>query len=120
MTDSRTNTRTETGAAATDVAIETSDLGRRYGRTWALRDCSLQLPVGRVAALVGPNGAGKTTLLHLAVGLLTPTTGSVRVFDASPQGARSRVGFVAQDHPLYRNFSVAETLTLGRKLNPHW
>jgi ABC-2 type transport system ATP-binding protein len=73
-----------------------------------------------VAALVGPNGAGKTTLLHLAVGLLTPTTGSVRAFGALPQSARPRVGFVAQDHPLYRNFSVAETLTLGRKLNPHW
>jgi len=100
--------------------LEAETLGRRYGRTWALRDCSFQLPAGRVAALVGPNGAGKTTLLHLAVGLLTPTTGSVRVFGAPPQSARSRVGFVAQDHPLYRNFSVAETLTLGRKLNPHW
>jgi ABC-2 type transport system ATP-binding protein len=44
----------------------------------------------------------------------------VRVFGAPPQSARPRVGFVAQDHPLYRNFSVAETLTLGRKLNPHW
>jgi ABC-2 type transport system ATP-binding protein len=101
-------------------ALEADNLGRRYGRTWALRDCSFQLPAGRVAALVGPNGAGKTTLLHLAVGLLTPTTGAVQVFGAPPQNARPRVGFVAQDHPLYRNFSVAETLTLGRKLNPHW
>jgi ABC-2 type transport system ATP-binding protein len=101
-------------------ALEAETLGRRYGRTWALRDCSFQLPAGRVAALVGPNGAGKTTLLHLAVGLLTPTTGSARVFGASPQSARPRVGFVAQDHPLYRTLSVAETLTLGRKLNPHW
>jgi ABC-2 type transport system ATP-binding protein len=101
-------------------ALEADDLGRRYGRTWALRDCSFQLPAGRVAALVGPNGAGKTTLLHLAVGLLSPTTGSVRVFGAPPQSARPRVGFVAQDHPLYRTFSVAETLTLGRKLNLHW
>ena len=104
----------------TTHALEADNLGRRYGRTWALRDCSFQLPAGRVAALVGPNGAGKTTLLHLAVGLLTPTTGNVRVFGAAPQSARPRVGFVAQDHPLYRNFSVADTLTLGRKLNPHW
>jgi ABC-2 type transport system ATP-binding protein len=104
----------------TTHALEADSLGRRYGRAWALRDCSFQLPAGRVAALVGPNGAGKTTLLHLAVGLLTPTTGSVRVFGAPPQSARPRVGFVAQDHPLYRTFSVGETLTLGRKLNPHW
>ena len=104
----------------TTHALEADSLGRRYGRAWALRDCSFQLPAGRVAALVGPNGAGKTTLLHLAVGLLTPTTGSVRVYGAPPQSARPRVGFVAQDHPLYRTFSVGETLTLGRKLNPHW
>jgi len=104
----------------TTHALVADNLGRRYGRAWALRDCSFQLPAGRVAALVGPNGAGKTTLLHLAVGLLTPTTGSVRVYGAPPQSARPRVGFVAQDHPLYRTFSVGETLTLGRKLNPHW
>jgi ABC-2 type transport system ATP-binding protein len=102
------------------AALEVDGLGRRYGRTWALRDCSFQLPAGRVVALVGPNGAGKTTLLHMAVGLLTPTEGSVRVFGASPRDARSRLGFVAQDHPLYRNFTVGEMLTLGRKLNRHW
>ena len=70
-------------------ALEADGLGRRYGRTWALRDCSFQLPTGRVAALVGPNGAGKTTLLHLAVGLLAPTAGAVRVFGAArlPAGA---------------------------------
>ena len=101
-------------------ALEADGLGRRYGRTWALRDCSFQIPAGRVAALVGPNGAGKTTLLHLAVGLLAPTAGGVRVFGAAPQQARQRVGFVAQDHPLYRNFTVGETLTLGRKLNQRW
>lgn len=102
------------------AALEADGLGKRYGRAWALRDCSFQLPVGRVVALVGPNGAGKTTLLHMAVGLLAPTEGSVRVFGASPHDARSRVGFVAQDHPLYRNFTVNEMLTLGRKLNRHW
>ncbi len=75
---------------------------------------------GRVAALVGPNGAGKTTLLHMAVGLLTPTAGSVRVFGAPPESVRQRVGFVAQDHPLYRSFTVGETLTMGRKLNRRW
>ncbi len=101
-------------------ALEADGLGRRYGHTWALRDCSFQIPAGRVAALVGPNGAGKTTLLHMAVGLLTPTAGSVRVFGAPPQAVRQRVGFVAQDHPLYRSFTVGETLTMGRKLNRHW
>jgi len=102
------------------AALEADGLGRRYGRNWALRDCSFALPAGRVAALVGPNGAGKTTLLHLAVGLLTPTAGDVRVFGAAPQQARQRLGFVAQDHPLYRTFTVSETLNMGRKLNHRW
>ncbi len=61
-------------------ALETTGLAKRYGRTWALRDCTLAVPAGRVAAVVGPNGAGKTTLMRLAVGLRRPTKGSVAVF----------------------------------------
>jgi ABC-2 type transport system ATP-binding protein len=105
-------------------ALETTHLSKRYGRTWALQDCTLALPAGRVAALVGPNGAGKTTLLHLSVGLLQPTAGSVEIFGCSPfkQTTQTlpRLGFVAQDHPLYQDFTVADLLTLGRKLNPRW
>ena len=55
--------------------VEASGLGKRYGRTWALRECTLEVPAGRVTALVGPNGAGKTTLLNLAVGLAAPSAG---------------------------------------------
>ncbi len=103
-------------------ALKTTRLGKRYGHTWALQDCSLALPAGRVAALVGPNGAGKTTLLQLSVGLLEPTAGEVQVFGVSPlrqpKEALPRLGFVAQDTPLYKSFTVAELLTLGRKLNP--
>jgi len=109
----------------TAFALETTNLSKRYGRKgWALQDATLRLPNGRVAALVGPNGAGKTTLLHLAVGLLNPTGGSVRVCgfdpDQQPKETLPRIGFVAQDHPLYKSFSVADMLTFGRKLNPRW
>ncbi len=104
--------------------LDVTHLGMRFGRTWALRDCSFSLPAGRIAALVGPNGAGKTTLLRLATGLLRPTEGQIVVCGrspgAEPEAVLPRVGFVAQDHPLYRGFTVAETLTLGRKLNPGW
>jgi len=105
-------------------ALETEGLGKRYGSKWALRDCAIEIPSGSVTALVGPNGAGKTTLLQLAVGLVRPSAGSVRVLGRSPRADASdvlpRVGFVAQDHPLHRGFTVAETLKLGRKLNPSW
>jgi ABC-2 type transport system ATP-binding protein len=105
-------------------ALQADGLGKRYGSKWALRDCTLDVPSGSVTALVGPNGAGKTTLLQLAVGLAAPSAGRVRVLGHSPRAeARSvlpRVGFVAQEHPLYRGFTIGETLKLGRKLNPSW
>lgn len=113
-----------TGGNRVRYALETSRLGKRFGRIWALQDCTLSLPAGCVAALVGPNGAGKTTLLHLAIGLQEPTAGSVQVFGSSPRAQPTetlpRLGFVAQDHPLYRGFTVEELLILGQKLNPRW
>ncbi|MFI0929226.1 ATP-binding cassette domain-containing protein [Streptomyces sp. NPDC021012] len=99
----------------TDPVIEAEGLGMRYRRRgggWALKDCTFTLPPGRVAAVVGPNGAGKSTLLGLAAGLLHPTEGRI----TAP--ARDRLAYVAQDKPLYGQLTVAETLRLGRELNP--
>jgi ABC-2 type transport system ATP-binding protein len=105
------------------AVLEATGLGKRYRHSWALRDCSLAIPEGRVVALVGPNGAGKTTLLHLAVGLLAPSAGEVRVLGAPPANrpdVLARVGFLAQDKPLYQGFTVAEMLRFGARLNPGW
>ncbi len=112
-----------TDAPATD-AVQAVGLGRRYRAMWALRDCSLGLPAGSVTALVGPNGAGKTTLLHLVLGLLSPSVGTVTVFGQPMRTDRrhrlGEIAFVAQDHPLYPGFTVAELLRLGRSLNQRW
>jgi ABC-2 type transport system ATP-binding protein len=100
--------------------IETSGLGKRYGTTWALRECTLAIPAGHVAALVGPNGAGKTTLLNLAVGLAEPTAGGITVLGGLPAGspaALDGIAFVAQDTPLYKNLSAADMLHLTANLN---
>ena len=105
------------------TVLTATGLGKRYRRTWALRDCSLAVPAGRVVALVGPNGAGKTTLLHLATGLLTPTAGSVSVFGERVDrdaATLARVAFLAQDKPLYDGFTVADMLRFGRLMNPRW
>lgn len=106
------------------VALNATGLGKRYGRRWALRDCSLRIPAGRITGLVGPNGAGKTTLLRLAVGLIKPTSGEISVFGWSPTEqptlVLARVGFVPQDRPLYRRFTVGDMLQMGRHLNPRW
>ena len=105
------------------AALEGSALSKRYGKTWALEDCTFTLPSGRVSALVGPNGAGKTTLLHLAVGLLEPTSGAIAVLGRPPEQdaeLMSRIGFVAQDAPLYRSFTVQEMLEFGAHTNLRW
>jgi ABC-2 type transport system ATP-binding protein len=100
--------------------VETSGLGKRYGRSWALRECTLAIPAGRVAALVGPNGAGKSTLLNLAVGLSVPSAGRVAVLGGRRAGspaALDGIAFVAQDTPLYKNLTVADMIYLTRSLN---
>jgi ABC-2 type transport system ATP-binding protein len=99
--------------------LEASGLGKRYGAAWALRECTLAVPAGSVAALVGPNGAGKTTLLNLAVGLAAPSAGEVTVLGGRPAGspgALDGIAFVAQDTPLYKNLSAADLLHLTRNL----
>lgn len=105
------------------VAIETAGLGKRFGSTWALQDCSIAVPAGRVSALVGPNGAGKTTLLRLLVGLASPTAGMALVLGRHPgpnADLLPEVGYLAQDIPLYKRLTVGEHLTLGHHLNPQW
>jgi ABC-2 type transport system ATP-binding protein len=106
------------------AVIEANALGKQYRRrTWALRDCTLSIPGGSVVGLVGPNGAGKTTLLRLATGQLTPTCGTLSVFGAHPAvspAQLARVGFVAQDTPVYARMRVGDHLRMGAWLNPGW
>jgi ABC-2 type transport system ATP-binding protein len=100
--------------------IETHALGKSYGSTRALHDCTLAVPDGHVVALVGPNGAGKSTLLNLVVGLAAPTSGDVTVLGGHRAGslpALDGTAFVAQDTPPYKNLSAADLVHLTRNLN---
>jgi ABC-2 type transport system ATP-binding protein len=105
------------------AAIATQGLGKRYRRQWALADCTLSVPAGHVVGLVGPNGAGKTTLLSIAAGMLTPTAGTIEVLGGQPADGPAqlaRVGYLAQDAPVYAGLSIADHLKLGVHLNPAW
>ena len=105
------------------AVIEAEGLGKRYRRQWALSDCTLSIPAGHVVGLVGLNGAGKTTLLNLATGMAAPTTGTIAVLGGRPAAGPAqlaRVGYLAQDAPVYPGLSVAEHLKLGARLNPGW
>ncbi|MFF0147456.1 ATP-binding cassette domain-containing protein [Amycolatopsis sulphurea] len=115
MTGDRTN-------ADEQSAIRAERLGKHYRRGWALRDCSLTVPAGRMAGLVGPNGAGKSTFLGLLTGLLAPSEGQVRVCGTTPSGRRPdhRVSFLSQAKPLYPQFTVEDQLRFGRSANPEW
>jgi ABC-2 type transport system ATP-binding protein len=105
-------------------AVETIGLSKRYRRTWAIQDCTLSIPAGRIAALVGPNGAGKSTLLRMLAGLTTPTSGEIRILGRERATCDREflgwIGYLDQERPLYRGFSVAEMLRYGRETNPGW
>jgi ABC-2 type transport system ATP-binding protein len=103
--------------------LDARGLGKRFRREWRLRDCTLTIPEGAIVGLAGPNAAGKSTLLSLAAGLLAPSEGSIEVLGRDPlrePSVLAEVGFVAQGAPLYRSFTVAETIEFARRTNSCW
>ena len=104
-------------------AVHTAGLGKRYGSLWALQDCSVTVPAGRVTALIGPNGAGKTTLLKILAGLSRPSAGEVSVLGRQPGPDAvflDSIGYLAQDIPLYRRLSAGDHIRIFARLNRHW
>jgi ABC-2 type transport system ATP-binding protein len=100
------------------AALRCRGLGHIYHRgIWGLRDCDLDVSGGRVVALVGPNGSGKTTLMSMAAGLLPMTAGTVEAAGGAPAERLDRIGFVAQDAPLWPRLRVADVLAIGRCMN---
>ncbi|HXR11337.1 MAG TPA: ABC transporter ATP-binding protein [Gaiellaceae bacterium] len=103
--------------------LDARGLGKRYRRDWGLRDCTLVVPEGAIVGLAGPNAAGKSTLLSLAAGLLAPSEGSIAVLGRDPlrePAVLAEVGYVAQTAPLYRSFTVADTIEFARRANSRW
>jgi ABC-2 type transport system ATP-binding protein len=102
-----------------EPVLVTRDLERRYGGLTALAGVNLALRAGEAVALVGPNGAGKSTLLGLAAGLLTPTSGSVRVEgnDAGSLAARAATSFLPDTPSLYDDLSLSEHLEYVGRLH---
>ena len=96
------------------AALEAHGIGKRHRRRWALRACTFSVPEQSIVGLTGPNHAGKSTLLGLAVGLLEPDEGTIAVPPIAD------IGYVAQDVPLYRTFSVGEMLAFARATNVRW
>ncbi len=105
------------------IAVQARGVGKRYGGLWALQDCTIQVPAGSITALVGANGAGKSTLLQLLTGLIKASAGEVTVFGERPAQTASflaNVGYLAQEIPLYADWSAQDYIDMGRHLNASW
>ncbi len=105
---------THTDPRQLPAVIEAQDLSRRFGDTVALDAVDLHVPAGQICTLLGRNGAGKTTFIRCALGLLPPTTGSVKVLGepAGSMAARLGTGVMLQDTDLSEALTAREQLAL--------
>jgi ABC-2 type transport system ATP-binding protein len=98
---------------STRYAISTSNLSKSFGNRVAVRDITLDLPMGRVIGFVGPNGSGKTTTIRMLLGLIRPTSGTARVLGESisdPATYLHRVGALIETPAFYPTLSGWDNL----------
>ncbi|MBI1319745.1 MAG: ATP-binding cassette domain-containing protein [Candidatus Hydrogenedens sp.] len=104
--------------------LECTGLSRRFRRTEALHDITLRVEPGQVFGVVGENGAGKTTLMNLAMGLLRPTSGSIRIFGMDPvmepEKTLARIGYLSEDHDLPGWMRLHELMSYTAAFFPDW
>lgn len=97
-----------------DFAIETQGMTRAFGGVNAVENLDLAIPKGTIYGFLGPNGCGKSTSIRMLTGLLSPTSGNIRVLGETLPGAeeklRRRIGYMTQKFSLYDNLSVRENL----------
>ncbi len=103
-----------------DIVLTATDLDMHFPHRHALKHATFSVTRGRVFAFLGPNGAGKTTVLRLALGLLKPDHGDIRVlgFDPAkhPRDVRVRTGYVSQLHSLYGDLTIDENMRFFGRL----
>ena len=93
-----------------ETCLECRDLSKRFGSVQALDGVTLSIAPGRVVGLLGPNGSGKTTLIKLANGLLTPSSGEIRICGALPGKETKAVVSYLPDRPCLPEWMSADEL----------
>ena len=103
------------------MSIAIRQLNKRFGKTVACDNLTLDIPSGELVALLGPSGCGKTTLLRIIAGLEVPDSGSVLFHgeDATSTHVRERnVGFVFQHYALFGHMTIFENVAFGLRVRP--
>src|SRR5690242_17528360 len=102
------------------VEISIENLTKHYGTLVALDNVSLKIAPGEVFGLLGPNGAGKSTLLKTMVGILRPTTGTIRIGQidivSTPEEAKKMIGYLPENPSLYTGLTTEEFLRFVGKI----
>jgi ABC-2 type transport system ATP-binding protein len=97
------------------LAIDVTDLSKRFGTLQAVNHVSIQIEQGHITGFLGPNGSGKTTSLRMLCGLLTPDSGSGQVlgldFPREAEAIKRQVGYMTQRFSLYEDLTIEENLT---------
>lgn len=95
--------------------LEIHDLTVSYDQNPVLWNVDLSLPAGKLVGILGPNGAGKSTLIKAIMGLITPTSGYVKIFDKPLNDVRARISYVPQRESVDWNFpaSVLDVVMMG-------
>ncbi|MFH1502790.1 MAG: ABC transporter ATP-binding protein [Candidatus Eisenbacteria bacterium] len=103
------------------AAVDFRNVSLSYDGRDVLRNVTIAIESGDFVSIVGPNGGGKTTFLRLALGLLRPTRGTVRVLGTTPAAARSRIGYLPQRSGVDRDFParVLDVVLTGRLPGVH-
>ena len=107
-----------------NAIIETHELTRRFGKTMAVRNLSLQVPEGSVFAFLGPNGAGKTTVIKMLMNMIRPNSGSARMLgtDSLRLGPAelARIGYVSENQEMLEWMTVQQLIDFCRPMYPTW
>ncbi|KPK95305.1 MAG: ABC transporter ATP-binding protein, partial [Anaerolineae bacterium SM23_ 63] len=109
-----------------DLVVETYELHKYFGSIRAVDGVDLSVRSGEIYGLIGPNGSGKTTLIRLIIGLLRPTSGSIRLLgEVIPNKAiLAQTGYMTQASALYEELTVRENVTFFAEMcgryDPKW
>ncbi len=103
------------------IVVDTRNVSRHFGQIRAVDDVSIAIQQGEIYGLLGPNGSGKTTLIRLILGLLRPTSGSIRLLDVEMPDKKvlSQVGYMTQASALYEELTIRENINFFAEIYGH-